>query len=87
MVFFSGALIPLGQLPTWIADIGRFAPIGEAVVALRAVLIDGRQSFPVAGDGGILLMVGIRAAHLLIGIAVFSLGGRRARNRGALGRY
>jgi len=37
------------------------ASISEGVVALRAVLIDGRQSFPVAG-GGILLMIGISAA-------------------------
>ena len=55
------------------------ASISEGVVALRAVLIDGRQSFPVAG-GGILWMVGISAAYLLFGIAVFSLGERSARS-------
>jgi ABC-type polysaccharide/polyol phosphate export permease len=87
MVFFSGALIPLSQLPIWMADIGRLAPISEGVVALRAVLIDGHQSFPLEGDGGILWMTGISAAYLVIGIAVFSLGERRARSRGSLGRY
>jgi ABC-type polysaccharide/polyol phosphate export permease len=87
MVFFSGALIPLSQLPIWMADIGRLAPISEGVVALRAVLIDGHQSFPLEGDGGTLWMTGISAAYLVIGIAVFSLGERRARSRGSLGRY
>jgi ABC-2 type transport system permease protein len=87
MVFFSGALIPLSQLPAWMADIGRFAPISEAIVGLRVVLIDGRQSLPVRGDGGLLWMVAISAAYLVIGIAVFSLGERRARSRGSLGRY
>lgn len=87
MVFFSGAVIPLSQLPTWMAAVGRFAPISEAVVALRAVLVDGRQSFPLTGDGGILWMVAISAAYLLLGIAVFSLGERRARDQGSLGRY
>jgi hypothetical protein len=51
------------------------------------VLIDGRQSLPVGGDGGLLWMVAISAAYLVIGIAVFSLGERRARSRGSLGRY
>lgn len=87
MVFFSGALIPLSQLPAWMAEIGRFTPISEGIVGLRAVLIDGRQSLPVGGDGGVLWMVAISAAYLVIGIAVFSLGERIARNRGSLGRY
>src|SRR5260370_38252865 len=69
------------------AEIGRFTPISAGIVGLRAVLIDGRQSLAVGGDGGLLWMVAISAAYLVIGIAVFSLGERIARNRGSLGRY
>lgn len=87
MVFFSGAVIPLSQLPAWMASIGRFAPISQSVVALRAVLIDGHQSFPLTGDGGLVWMVGISAAYLVVGFGVFTLGERRARGRGSLGRY
>jgi ABC-2 type transport system permease protein len=87
MVFFTGALIPLNHLPGWMADVGRFAPISEALVAMRAVLIDSRTSFPIWGDGGILWMVAISGAYLLVGIAAFGLGERRARRRGSLGRY
>jgi len=87
MVFFTGALIPLSQLPGWMADIGRFAPISEGLVAMRSVLIDGRTSFALWGDGGMVWMVGVSAAYLIIGIAAFGLGERRARRRGSLGRY
>ena len=87
MAFFTGALIPLSQLPAWMAEIGRFAPISQGLVAMRSVLIDGRTSFALLGDGGMVWMVGVSAAYLIIGIAAFSLGERRARRRGSLGRY
>ena len=87
MAFFTGALIPLSQLPAWMAEIGRFAPISQGLVAMRSVLIDGRTSFALWGDGGMVWMVGVGAAYLIIGIAAFSLGERRARRRGSLGRY
>jgi len=87
MAFFTGALIPLSQLPAWMAEIGRFAPISQGLVAMRSVLIDGRTSFALLGDGGMVWMVGVGAAYLIIGIAAFSLGEHRARRRGSLGRY
>ncbi len=87
MIFFSGALIPLSQLPAWMAETGRFTPIGQGIVGLRAVLIGGRASFPLGGDGGLLWMFGISFAYLLVGILVFSLGESIARRQGSLGRY
>ena len=87
MFFFSGALIPLDRLPAWMADVGRVTPISHGVVALRAVLINGRADFPVGGDGGLVWLVAIGAAYLLLGIAVFSLDESIARRRGGLGRY
>jgi ABC-2 type transport system permease protein len=87
MVFFSGALIPLERLPAWMAEIGRFSPISQGIVALRAILVDGRESFPAGGDGSLLWMAGVGGAYLLIGIAAFSLGESRARRQGSLGRY
>lgn len=87
MIFFSGALIPLSQLPAWMAEIGRFTPIGQGIVGLRAVLLGGKASFPLAGDGGLLWMVGISFAYLLVGILVFGLGEAAAKRRGSLARY
>jgi len=87
MVFFSGALIPLSQLPGWMQDVGRFTPISQGVVGLRAIMIHGQTSFPLGGDGGIVGMVGVSAVYVVIGIAAFGLGEARARRRGSLGRY
>lgn len=69
------------------AEVGRFAPISQGVVAMRAVLVDGRTSLPLWGDGGMFWMVGISAAYLTVGIVAFGLGEHRARRRGSLGRH
>ena len=87
MAFFSGALLPLDRLPGWMADIGRFAPISQGVVGLRALLVDGEQVLPTSGDGSVLWMLGISLAWLLLGIAIFNIGESVARRQGSLGRY
>ena len=73
--------------PAAAAMFSRFAPISQGLTAMRAVAIDGRTSFPLVGDGGILWTAGISATYVVIGIAAFGLGQRRALRRGSLGRY
>lgn len=87
MVFLSGALVPLDRLPAWMADIGKFTPISQGIIALRAVLVDGRPNFPPNGDGSLLQLVAISVAYLLAGIIVFSLGEAGAKRRGSLAPY
>lgn len=87
MLFFSGALVPLDRLPAWMADAGRFTPIAEGIIGLRAVLASGRDALPLGGDGGLLWMGSIAAGYLLVGIGVFSWGEGAARRTGSLGRY
>ncbi len=87
MAFLSGALLPLDRLPDWMADIGRFTPISQAVVGLRALLVDGKHSLPSSGNGSLLWTLGISLAWLLLGIVVFNAGESVARKQGSLGRY
>ena len=87
MTFLSGAFIPLDRLPGWMADVGRFTPISQGIVGLRSLLVQGRESLPAGGDGGLVWLVAIAGAYLLIGIGVFSLGEAKARREGSLGRY
>jgi ABC-type uncharacterized transport system permease subunit len=87
LAFFSGAMIPLDRLPAWMAEVGRFAPISQQIIALRSLLVDGRSTIGILGDGGIVWMGTITAAYLTAGVAAFGLGERRARRLGSLGRY
>jgi ABC-type polysaccharide/polyol phosphate export permease len=87
MVFFSGALVPLDRLPTWMADIGRFTPISQGIVALRAMLVNGAAGLPLGGDGGLVPLAAVSFAYLFAGIIVFSVGEAMAKRRGSLARY
>lgn len=87
ITFSSGAFIPLDRLPGWMADIGRFAPISQGIVALRSLLVGGRPSLTMEGDGGLVWLVAVAGGYLLLGIVVFSLGEAKARREGSLGQY
>jgi ABC-type uncharacterized transport system permease subunit len=87
MVFFSGALVPLDRLPTWMADIGRFTPISQGIIALRAMLVNGAAALPLGGDGGLVPLAAISLGYLFAGIIVFSVGEAAAKRRGSLARY
>jgi ABC-type uncharacterized transport system permease subunit len=87
MVFFSGALVPLDRLPAWMADIGRFTPISQGIVALRAMLVNGAAALPLGGDGGLVPLAAISLGYLFAGIIVFSVGEAVAKRRGSLARY
>ena len=87
MAFVSGALLPLDRMPGWMAEIGRFAPISQSVVGLRALLVSGNASLPASGDGSLLWLTGISLGWLLLGIVLFSFGEASARRNGSLGRY
>ena len=87
MLMFSGALVPLDCMPAWMVDVGRVSPLGHGIISLRAVLVDGRATFPIEGDGGLLWLVATSAAYLLAGITLFRVADARARRQGSLGRY
>lgn len=87
MAFFSGALLRLDRLPGWMADIGRFTPISQGVVGLRALLVGGSTSLPSNVDGSLMWALAVSLAWLFLGIVVFNLGESVARKQGSLGRY
>ncbi len=87
MLIFSGALVPLDRMPAWMADVGWVSPLSHGIISLRAVLVDGRATFPLGGDGGLLWLVSTSAAYLLAGIALFKVADARARHQGSLCRY
>lgn len=84
--FLGGAMVPLNQLPGWMAAIGRVLPITHPVEALRTTLVDG-TGLSVAGDGGLAWLAATAAAWLLVGAVAFHLGDTAARRNGTLTRY
>jgi len=55
LFFFSGALFPLANLPSWLSAAANINPITYGVDAVRGTVI-GVQHFPLLGDIGVLLL-------------------------------
>jgi len=55
LFFFSGALFPLANLPSWLLGVTNINPITYGVDAVRGTVI-GVQHFPLLGDIGVLLL-------------------------------
>ena len=83
VLFFSGAVLPLAQLPAWAKTIGTPLFMTHAVAGLRTVMVDG-QPLALGGTGGLAWMLGTAAAWFIAGLLVFRLCERLAQRRGSL---
>lgn len=83
LLFLSGTFMPLEEMPLVVAEIGRSIPLTRGIdIARRAA---GNYVSPGFQDW--LMLIAISAIWLVIGLIVFSLADRRARQEGLLGRY
>lgn len=85
VLFAGGAMVPLAELPTWLAVVGRMLPITHPLAALRTTLIDG-HALPLTGDGGLLWLAASAAGWMVMGATAFQLGDTAARRDGTLTR-
>jgi ABC-2 type transport system permease protein len=70
LFLFSGALVPLSDLPSWLLGVTNINPITYGVDAVRGTAIEV-QHFPLLGDIGVLLLFS------LVVIAIGALSFRR----------
>jgi ABC-2 type transport system permease protein len=80
----SGMLVPLDQLPGWLAAIGRVLPVTHGLESMRGVVFEGRSFGVMWGDGGLVWVVASALGWLLVGIVCFRLGERIAKRQGSL---
>ncbi|MGH3443626.1 MAG: ABC transporter permease [Nitriliruptorales bacterium] len=86
VLFLAGAMVPLSQIPGWMAAVGRFLPITHPIAALRTTLLDG-SGLHLTGDGGIVWLAATAAGWLALGAVAFHRGDVSARRDGTLTRY
>lgn len=87
LMMFGGLLVPLTELPDWMAAVARLVPVSHAAESMRRVLLDGHSPFVFGGDGGLVWLTGTTLAWLAAGVMVFAVGERVAKQRGSLSRY
>ncbi len=82
-LFFSGAVLPLTEMPRWAKTAATPLFMTHAVASLRTVMLDG-QPLTISGTSGLAWMLTTAAAWFIAGLLVFRLCERIARRRGTL---
>jgi ABC-type polysaccharide/polyol phosphate export permease len=83
--FFCGAMFPISVLPPTLQLVARAIPFTYSIHGLRATLVTGGSFGDVSTD--ILVLAAFSAVLLPVGISVFALALRHARQQGTLSFY
>jgi ABC-type polysaccharide/polyol phosphate export permease len=86
LFFFSGAALPLEEMPGWAETIGKPIFMTHATAGLRTVMLDG-DSLSWGGTGGFAWLLGTAAAWFVVGVTVFRVCERIAQRRGSLSQF
>ncbi len=87
LLFLTGSLLPITSFPSWLAIIAQTLPTTQGILVLRAVVLQG-QSLPAAWNNGSLVWLIINSClYLCVGIVVFRVCERYAKQKGSLGQY
>jgi ABC-2 type transport system permease protein len=86
-MIFSASAVPLLHVPGWMAGIGRYFPVTNAIASLYGVMLGHRGVTAPWGPGGLVWVLATTAAYLAAGLAAFRLLERAARVRGTLASY
>lgn len=86
IMFVSGAILPLANLPGWVATVAKPVFLTHPVAAVRTTLLDGQQ-IPTWGTGGWVWMSTTAVGWLALGVLAFGIGNRTATRQGSLTRY
>lgn len=86
VMFFSGAILPLTEMPAWAETVGKPLFLTHSMAGLRTVMLDN-ATISIGGTGGLAWMLGTAIAWFLAGLVVFRLCERIAKRQGSLSRF
>ncbi|MFP4364684.1 MAG: ABC transporter permease [Spirochaetia bacterium] len=81
LLLFSGANVPLEQLPGWMNVISQCLPLRNGIIAARSIFSGGSTEFALQH---ILLEFGVGSVYLLLGYFLFRWFEKQAKNSGSL---
>jgi len=87
LLFFSGILVPIEQLPGPLRVISYLSPLTYGVRILESIVIDHRPLRAVIGSGDWWLLVATSCVFVAIGVATSKWCLRKAKIKGIIGHY
>lgn len=85
LVFFTGALAPITN--PLLSAFSKLLPLTLGITCLRQIIIEGATAADLWQSGSLPGLLVNTAFYLILGVALFTWGGRRARQLGVLAHY
>lgn len=87
LLFLNGTILPVENMPDWLAGIARTLPSTQGIVVIRRVVLGGQSLSAVWQDGSLIWLIVHSAIYFAIGWVVFTCCERVAKKQGSLGQY
>ena len=87
LLFLNGSLLPIEQMPPWLAALAHVFPSTQGIIVLRRVVVGGQSLAAVWQDGSLPWLIAHSGLFLLAGWALFFVCERAAKRQGSLGQY
>jgi ABC-2 type transport system permease protein len=87
LLFLNGSLLPVEQMPPWLAAVAHVFPSTQGIIVLRQMALGGQSLSAVWQEGSLPRLVAHSALFFLAGWVVFLLCERAAKRQGSLGQY
>jgi ABC-2 type transport system permease protein len=87
LAFFNGAFLPVSAMPAWMASISVLLPSTLGIIVIRSITLEGKTLLETWNNGNLVALIINSVLYLLIGLGIYTLCERVAKNRGSLGQY
>jgi ABC-2 type transport system permease protein len=87
LAFFNGTFLPISAMPAWLASISVLLPSTLGIIVIRSITLEGKTLFDIWENGSLIALTINSLLYLLLGLGIYILCERIAKNRGSLGQY
>jgi len=87
LAFLNGTFLPVGAMPGWLAGISMSLPSTLGIVVIRGILLQDKTLADTWREGSLGWLAINAGIYLIVGVVVFGICERVAKNRGSLGQY
>lgn len=87
LLFFTGAIFPLQNLPSLIQTFGSTLPLTQGLKVLRILIVEQKPLLFILKNGDLIRLIQNSGIYLILGIVVFKYANRYALRQGTIGHY
>lgn len=87
IMFLTGVLVPVQNLPAWLEMVSRFLPTTYGIMLLRRIVLENYSLAAAWAEGSLQGLMSNAVGYFIVGWLLFKWSERIAKNQGTMGQY